>query len=229
MVAPALILGGASLLGGLFASSAARSAARSQERAAQAGIEEQRRQFDEIQKLLAPYVQAGTEAITGLKPYAEAGAPALEQQQILAGLKGPEAQRTAIEALAANPEFQALSRQGEEAMLQRASATGGLRGGNIQGALAQYRPQMLQNYIDQQYGRLGGLTALGQMTTQNIAQLGQASAAGQGAQGMATAANIATLLGDKAQFRAGGALAQGNMIGSLFGDIMGAAGKKYGF
>lgn len=228
---PTAILGalGASAGGSLIKGLSAKRAANIQAQGAQAGIDETRRQFDALKELMAPYVQAGTEAITGLKPYAEAGAPALEQQQILAGLKGPEAQRTAIEALAANPEFQALTRQGEEAMLQQASATGGLRGGNIQGALAQYRPQMLQGYIDQQYGRLGGLTALGQMTTQNIAQLGQASAAGQGAQGMATAANIATLLGDKAQFRAGGALAQGNMIGSLFGDIMGAAGKKYGF
>jgi hypothetical protein len=67
------------------------------------------------------------------------------------------------------------------------------------------------------------------MTTQNLVQLGQASAAGQGAQGMATAANISTLLGNQAQARAGGALAQGQMLGGIFGDIMGAAGKKYGF
>ena len=226
---PLVASAGASIGGSLLSGSSAKRAANIQAQGAQAGIDETRRQFDALQQLMAPYVQAGTEAITGLQPYAEAGAPALEQQQILAGLKGPEAQREAINLLAANPEFQALTRQGEEAMLQRASATGGLRGGNIQGALAQYRPQMLQGYIDQQYSRLGGLTALGQMTTQNIAQLGQASAAGQGAQGMATAANIATLLGNQAQARAGGALAQGQMLGSIFGDIMGAAGKKYGF
>jgi len=220
---------GAKIGGSIIKGSSAKRAANIQAQGAQAGIDETRRQFDALQQLMAPYVQAGTENLEGLRPYAEAGAPALEQQQILAGLKGPEAQRAAIDALAANPEFQALSRQGEEALLQRASATGGLRGGNIQGALAQYRPQMLQSYIDQQYGRLGGLTQLGQMTTQNLVQLGQSSAAGQGAQGMATAANISTLLGNQAQARSGGALAQGQMLNSIFGDIMGAAGKKYGF
>ena len=224
-----VVAGVASVASAANQSNAAARAARAQVQGAEAGIAEQRRQFDAAQAVLAPYVDAGTEALTGLKPYTDVGPEALAQQRILAGLEGPEKQREAINALAANPEFQALTRQGEEAMLQRASATGGLRGGNIQGALAQYRPQMLQSYIDQQYGRLGGLTALGQMTTQNLAQLGQASAAGQGAQGMATAANIATLLGNQAQARAGGALAQGQMFGSIFGDIMGAAGKKFGF
>jgi hypothetical protein len=220
---------GAKIGGSIIKGSSEKRAANIQAQGAQAGIDETRRQFDALKELMAPYVEAGTEAIAGLQPYAEAGAPALEQQQILAGLKGPEAQRAAIDALAANPEFQALSRQGEEALLQRASATGGLRGGNIQGALAQYRPQMLQGYIDQQYGRLGGLTALGQLTTQNIASMGQASAAGQAGAGMESAKNIAGLLGDQATYRAGGALAQGRMIGGIFGDIMGAAGKKYGF
>jgi hypothetical protein len=100
------------------------------------GIEEQRRQFDEIQKLLSPYVQAGTGAISGFQPFQEAGAQAFEQQQALAGLRGPEAQQAAIAQIEQSPFLQAQIRQGEEAMLQRASATGGLRGGNIQAALA---------------------------------------------------------------------------------------------
>ena len=53
---PIVAIAGSSLAGGLLQSSAAKSAARTQAGAAQAGIEEQRRQFDEIQKLLAPYV-----------------------------------------------------------------------------------------------------------------------------------------------------------------------------
>ena len=100
-------------------------------------------------------------------------------------------------------------------MLQNASATGGLRGGNIQGALAQYRPQMLQDYITQQYGRLGGLTQLGQLTSQNIAALGQASAAGQAANALETGKHITGLLGDIGASRAGNALQQGRMWGSI--------------
>ena len=207
---------------------AAARASRAQVQGAEAGIAEQRRQFEAAQAVLAPYVDAGTEALTGLKPYVDVGPEALTQQRILAGLEGPEKQREAINALAANPEFQALTKQGEEAMLQNASATGGLRGGNLQGALAQYRPQMLQDYIGQQYNRLGGLTALGQTTSQNIAQLGQASAAGTATAGLETGAHISGLYGDIGAARAGKFLAQGNMWGSILGSASKFAGSASG-
>jgi hypothetical protein len=79
-----------------------------------------------------------------------------------AGMTGDQAQATAIDRIANSPILQELTRQGEEAILQNASATGGLRGGNVQGALAQYRPQMLQQEIDKQFARLGGLSGMGQ-------------------------------------------------------------------
>ena len=136
---------------------AAKGAAGAQERAAQAGIDEQQRQFEAVQKLMAPYVQAGTGALGG--------------QQAILGLSGPEAQQAAIDALAQGPQYKMLVQQGENAMLQ---------------------------LIDQQYGRLGGM-----------AQLGQASAAGQAAQGMQLGQNVAGLLGQQGQAQAGGYLAQG--------------------
>ena len=207
---------------------AAARASRAQVQGAEAGIAEQRRQFEAAQAVLAPYVDAGEEALTGLKPYVDVGPEALLQQRVLAGLEGPDKQREAINALAANPEFQALSRQGEEAILQNASATGGLRGGNIQGALAQYRPAMLQDYITQQYSRLGGLTALGQTTSQNIAQLGQASATGQATAGLRTGADIAGLYGDIGAARAGKFLSQGDMWGSILGSASKFAGAASG-
>jgi hypothetical protein len=125
-----LVVGGSSLASSALQSRAAGKAAGQQADAAQAGIEEQRRQFEEMQKLLAPYVQAGQ--------------PALQAQQAMLGLGGAEAQQQAIAGVEQSPLLQALMRQGEEAMLQQASATGGLRGGNMQAALAQFRPQMLQ-------------------------------------------------------------------------------------
>jgi hypothetical protein len=147
-----------------------------------AGIEEQRRQFDTLRELLQPYVEAGT--------------PALEGMQALAGLGGAEAQRAAIGQLEASPLLQAQMEQGERALLQRASATGGLRGGNVQAALAQFRPQMLQQAIEQQYNRLGGLTTLGQQ-----------SAAGVGTQGTALGQNISNLLQQQGAAQAGARLA----------------------
>jgi len=199
----ALVVGGSQLIGSSMQASAAGSAAETQGAAAQAGIDEQRRQFDAMQALL--------------KPYTEAGVPALEAQQAFLGLRGPEAERAAIERIRGGETFQALAGQGEEALLQRASATGGLRGGNIQGALAQFRPQLLSSLIEQQYGRLGGMT-----------QLGQRSAAGVGAAGMESGTNVANLLTQQGAARAGGELGEAKAYGSLFNLPAQMLGFQYG-
>lgn len=187
----ALFVAGSSLAGSALQSRAAGKAAGQQADAAQAGIEEQRRQFDKLQELLAPYVQAGQ--------------PALQAQQALLGLGGAGAQQQAVSGLESSPLFQALARQGEEAMLQQASATGGLRGGNLQAALAQFRPQMLAQAIEDQYGRLGGMTALGQQ-----------SAAGVGSAGMQSAGQIAGLLQQQGAARAGGTLGRAAPFAQMF-------------
>lgn len=163
--------------------------------AADAAIAEQRRQFDILTELLRPYV--------------ESGQPALQQQQALIGLRGAPEQQAAITTLEQSPFFQSAVRQGEEALLQRASATGGLRGGNIQAALAQFRPQMLESQIAQQYERLGGLTSLG-----------QSSAAGQASAGMQTAGAIGNLLAQRGAALAGGQIAKGGVVRQSFGDLM---------
>jgi hypothetical protein len=200
------LLGGA-IAGGLLSSSAqkkaAGTAAGAQIQAAELATEEQRRQFDAVQELLKPYVEAGTSA--------------LGQQLALAGVSGPEAQRAAITALEQGPQFQALVGQGEEAILQQASATGGLRGGNVQGALAQFRPQMLASLIEQQYGRLGGLTATG-----------QASAAGQATAAQTMGTNISNLLQQQGAASAGAALARGQATANMWGDITGTIGQIAG-
>ena len=241
----ALTVGGG-LIGSQMTSSATKSASETQAGAAQAGIDEQRRQNEAVQQLLAPYVQAGGGALGAYAPYqqagagalptlqqyAQAGAPALEQQQALIGLKGPEAQRQAIAGIEGGQQFQALSRQGENALLQNASATGGLRGGNIQGALGQFRPQLLNELINQQYGRLGGLAAQGGTVAQNLAssglsatgelaRIGQASAAGVGTAGSQTGANIANLLGNQGAATAGGIMGQSQAFNfpGMFGTI----------
>ena len=186
------------ITGATAAGQAAERGAATQAAAAGAGIEEQRRQFDKLVELMAPYIQAGTGA--------------LGQQQALIGLGGPEAERAAIERISGGETFKALTAQGEEALLQKASATGGLRGGNIQAALSQFRPSILNALIEQQYGRLGGLT-----------QLGQTSATGQAGSGMTSASNIANLFANQAAATAGGQIAGGNVGRQMFGDVLGAA------
>jgi hypothetical protein len=131
------------------------------------------------------------------------------QQQALIGLQGAEAQKQAISGFEQSPLFQSLMQQGENAILQNASATGGLRGGNVQAALSQFRPQALNALIEQQYGRLGGLSTMG-----------QASAAGQAASGLQSASNIGNLFGNQGAALAGGQMARGNVARQAFGDAM---------
>jgi hypothetical protein len=193
-ISTGLALLGGSLLSGVAQAGAAKKAAGAQTAAAQAGIDEQRRQFEAVQALLAPFVQAGTGA--------------LAQQSALVGLGGAEAQTAAIRALEQGPEFQSLVQQGESAIMQSAAATGGLRGGNIQAALAQFRPQILSGLIEQQYSRLGGLTTAGQN-----------AAAGVGTAGMTTGANVSNLMAQQGAARAGSSLATGQAFGNILGDF----------
>jgi hypothetical protein len=229
----ALIGAGASLIGGSMQSRAATRAAEAgagaQEAAAFAGIEEQQRQFDEITKILAPYVQAGQAALSGYAPFREAGTRAFEQQQALSGLLGEARQREAVQALERSPEMQAMVRQGEEALLQQASATGGLRGGNVQAALAQFRPRMLQQQIETQLGRLGGFSATGLGVTGDLASLGQSSATRQAIAGGATGSAVSGLLQQQGAARAGAALAGGTSpFGQFLSAAPGMAGTYYG-
>jgi hypothetical protein len=198
------IIGGISTVGsGAMQARSARKAGRAQERSAEMGIEEQRAARLATERLMAPYVQAGTGS--------------LEAQQAILGLLGPEAQQQAYAGIEQGPMFQSLVEQGEAGILANASATGGLRGGNIQAALGQFRPQMLQSMIQSQYQNLAGLTSLG-----------QASAAGQAAFGQQTAGNIANLYGQQGQARAGAALGQGQAWGNVLNAPMQLAGMASG-
>ncbi len=174
-----LLEAGTTIVGGLIQQKAAEKAIKNQAQmltqadaaqaeAARKALEEVKAANLQAEELLAPYMSLAPENIQRLNLYQTAGTQALQQQSALAGLEGPEAQRAAIANLEANPEFQAIARQGEEAILANAAATGGLRGGNVQAALAQFRPELLQAYIDQQYSRLGGLSGQGLNVSQDL-------------------------------------------------------------
>ena len=209
---------------GLSASKGAKAATQAAQTQAQAqgqAIDEQRRQFDAIQELLKPYVQAGKPDIT--QPYIGAGPGALQAMQGLAGLRGAGEQQAAIEQIKQGAQYQELARQGEEAILQNAAATGGLRGGNVQAALAQFRPALLNQLIESQYGKLAGLTSLGSTSAENLLRLGQASAAGTAAAGQQSAQNIGNLMVGQGQAQAGGiigaAQARAQGLGSITGGM----------
>lgn len=206
----AAIAGGAGIIGSYLGakeqSKASDRASAAQVQSAQMGIDEQRRQFDALQQLMSPFVNVGYSALTG--------------QQDLMGLNGNQAQQNAINGIQNSAEFQTYLNQGENALRQNASATGGLRGGNTQAALAQFSPQLLSQMITQRYSNLGGLTALGQN-----------AAAGVGNAGMQTAGNIGNLLQQSGAAQAGNYLQQGKLTAGMYGDIADSIGMlaKYKF
>ena len=203
MALPAILGIGAALIGARSQKKAATQASDAQVQAAQLGVDEQRRQFNRVDRLLKPYRQAGRRA--------------LRQQRGLLGLRGEEAQSNIIRRIEEGPEFQALTEAGEEGILQNASATGGLRGGNTQAALAQFRPQVLSSLINQQFSNLGG-----------IAGRGQSAASGTGAAGIQSGNQISQLLAQQGAAQAGGALATGQANANLAAQVAGGLAQGFG-
>jgi hypothetical protein len=314
-------------------SAAAKAAAAKQAKGQDAAIQEQRRQFDLIREILAPYVQAGSPDLT--QPYIGAGPGAIRGLQALTGLGGEAArqealararqapeftqlsditksnvdeyirnreqelalfknsaaykkptlaegqkgkvavkqaredliaqfqqetdkgirgiqsqgyqqqqalltpiledkqyeqmgidqQRQAIQQIEQGPLFQELAKQGEAGLLATASATGRRGAEDTQSALARYRPQLLNQLIDQQYARLAGLTSVGQAGAQNLLNLGQASAAGQAGAAAQSGNAISGLMASQGAAQAAGiigsAQAQAQGIGGIGSAISG--------
>jgi hypothetical protein len=328
---------GASIVGSSLAAkkgaAAAQGAARTQAEAQGRAIEEQRRQFDQIREILAPYISAGRPDLT--QPYIQAGPGAIRGLQALTGLGGEAArqeaifnlqrspqfaqlsqinqanideyvrnreqelelfkkstaytkpilpqgqkgalakkqaqedliaqfqqesdrniralqlqgyeqqqallkpiledkqyeqmgidqQRQAIQQIEQGPLYQELAKQGEEAILAASSATGRRGSEGTQSALARYRPQLLNQLIDQQYARLAGLTSVGQSGAQNLLNLGQASAAGQAGAAAQSGNAISGLMASQGAAQAAGiigsAQAQAQGIGGIGSAISG--------
>jgi hypothetical protein len=158
-------------------------------------LAQQQAQWEQAQQWMAPYMQAGNQGLQGMMS--------------MSGLNGPEAEAAMMAGVENSPYFQALVGQGEQGMLQNASATGGMRGGNMQGALAQYRPAMLKAEIENKYNKLAGITNLGQSTT-----VGGVAA---GAQSSAAMAN--TIMGG-AEGQANAAMAMGGAQDTMFNNLM---------
>ncbi|MGP5346102.1 hypothetical protein ACTXLJ_05445 [Psychrobacter celer] len=176
----------------LTGKTAAKEASKAQQQGTEAGMAEQRRQFDALQALMKPYVQSGTGALQG--------------QNDLLGLNGFDKQQGAIGNIENSPFFKSQYQQAENALLQNASATGGLRGGNIQEALADNRSNLLFGNVQQQLQNLS-----------SVASNGQSAAAGLGGQGLTFGNNIAQGYGDIGQAQAGYQLAKGQVNQGLLG------------
>lgn len=151
----------------------------------------------------------------------EFGSPAEAQAYASANRTGvmtaEEAQRAAIAKISGGEQYKAMAQQGEYALLANEAATGGLRGGDTAGALAQFRPQLLQSLIDRQLANFGG-----------IAANGQAAAGMTGTAAQNTAGQINQALGDRGAAGAGGALAGRDAIQDGIAGLLKVAGQGFG-
>ncbi|WP_347270350.1 hypothetical protein [Rhizorhabdus histidinilytica] len=183
-----------SLLGGSSSKKAAKKAAEAQAAALNNASALLRDQFGLTSGLLTPSITAGNKAIGGISD--------------LLGLGSSTTQSQAIDNLKGSPLYQALFGNGLEALNANASATGGLRGGNLQDATMDFGRDTLAQVIQQQLSNLGGL-----------AQLGQRSALGLGELGSSNASALANLAAGVGNVKAGAALANGAANNSLFSSL----------
>ena len=187
-----------SIFGNKSKANAANQAASQQTAAADKGVKEVNSGFDYIKNLIQPFIDSGKGALTA-------------QNNIL-GINGGD-QNAEIQNLQNSPMFQALLKQGNDSILQNASATGGLRGGNTEAALSQFSPQLLNQFIQQRFQNLGGISDIG---LTGAGQVGQASQAKSQA--------VANLYGQSGAAQAGGTIAAGNQKSNNFASTLGTIG-----
>lgn len=182
------------IIGGKSSSNAVNKASKDQIAGQQAAIDEQRREYDTARSDFQPFMQFGK---GGLGPLGD-----------LLGLNGNDAASSAIANLKSSPLFTSLFNTGQEAVLQNASATGGLRGGNTQGALYDLGSNTLSQVIQNQIQNLFGTVGVGEGTTQAVTNVGQH-----------TTDQIGSALGNIGSAKAGGVLGQAGVNNNLINQI----------
>jgi len=186
---PAGALKGAQLgigVGGTIAGTAGATAAAGQ------ASQQQVQSLREQQAFLERQAEIGRGAFA---PFQAAGgtSQAFQLQQAFAGALGPEAQEQAFAQFQEDPGTQFLRQRGIDIIGKRASATGGLGGGNRLRALSEFNQGLALQNLGNRFNQLGAITgtqlaaaggfanvgtALAPVTGQAIGQQGIAQAAG---------------------------------------------------
>lgn len=190
VIGGAVISAGVSSYGAQKAGKAAESAA-----ATEAGAQMEQLAYLKEREAVPQYLrEAGLERMAGL---AGIGYTVDEETGEIVAAEGDAfgAQAEMIERAKASPLYGAITggrAAGEEAIMRRAGATGGLRSGNIQEALYDYNTQLenralLESYQQERAGLAGlaGLPSGAQQIGQTMADIGATRAAGQIAAGEA--------------------------------------------
>lgn len=117
----------APIVGGIFGSKSASSQAKAQQAGYDASTQLGREQLEYIKKIMAPYQQTGQAALPALQGF-------INQPQDKFSFSFQDYYKS--------PEYAALLGQTNEQALRTGAATGGIRGGDTQAALATIAPQL---------------------------------------------------------------------------------------
>lgn len=213
---PAAVLGGAAIVGAVSSDRAASKAAKATKNAADKSTALQQAQFERGLQEVAPFRQAGVGALAALSSAANEPVQQFSYRDPAAFLN----------EYWSSPEFQALNSQATDQILRSSSATGGLRSGDANAALARSAPLLgidalqrmnqqdvtafgiNQGAISDRFNRLYGLSSMGANVASGNQTAGMnfASSAGQNA-----------MMAGNAQANAYGQRA--NAIGGLASDL----------
>jgi len=163
------------ILDGITGKSAAETAARSSD----AATALQREGLEYLKESQAPLLEAQGFGLSGLLDYYGGNQQGLVDQAM------------------ASPFYTSMLQQGEEATLRNAAATGGLRSGTTQNALAANSQNVLNSAIGQQLGGLGmlaGFNPNANAVTSQLNTIGNTTAQGITAQGQAQQAGLGNLI-----------------------------------
>lgn len=189
---------------------AVKKASAAQQEGIQKAIDEQRYEFDQTRQDYQPWQEAGVGALGNLGD--------------LIGLNGPEKQAAAMGMIQDSPLLRSLITNGEESVLQNASATGGLRGGNLQRGLADFRSDAFNQVLTDQLGRLGAVSGAGANMAQNLGGL-RAGMANNISSGLTSIGNsqFNSILGRQNVWNN-----MGSQITSIISSILGGGGMPMG-
>ena len=230
------------LASSLIGSNAATTAASDQEQASQSAIAEQQREFNTQQTNYAPWLAAGTGALSqltaGTAPGGSLVAPYGQTYQAPAPFTAP----TGVDE-SNDPGYQFRLAQGNQAIQRAAAAGGGAFSGGTLKALSRYGQDYASNEYQNVYNRAltgyntntqTGLNSFltnfnayntGQGNTYNrlasLAGMGQTATGQLGQLGQSSAANIGNLLTGQGNAAAAGALGSASAINSGLNSAIG--------
>jgi hypothetical protein len=194
-IIPAVIGGATAVYGASKQASAAKDAAKAQQKGTDATIAEQKRQFDLSRSDQMPWLDAGKSALG-------------QQQALLSG---------DFSKFYSSPDYQYALDQGMQGLDRSAAARGKLFSGGYGQDLTKYAQGMATQNYNNFYGKLAGLSNTGQGTATNLGALGQNYANAYGNAQQNTANARASSYTNQANAWGNAATQIGGIAGNYFG------------